>query len=61
MLDPNLAVPRRTFAHRIKICLEAYRKQQLDRQLLLAEDRGTWHGWRDVLIERAKSSDEIAP
>ena len=48
MLDPVMRPPPRTIAHRIKILAEAWRRNRLDRALILAEDRGAYMGWRQV-------------
>lgn len=54
MLEPSAAIPPRTAAHRAKVLAEAYRKRGIDRALLLAEERGTAEGWREVARYRAQ-------
>jgi glycosyltransferase involved in cell wall biosynthesis len=60
MVDSEPPIPPRTLAHRIKIWMEAFRKRGLDRQLLLAEDRGTWQGWKRVAHERQKRLNHLS-
>lgn len=57
MLFPNISPPPHTLAHRIKIFAEAHRKRRLDRDLVLAENRGMWEGWDAVAKARVEESE----